>query len=295
MRKFSIFILLPIMISITLFGCSGGFYDNRPRYSEYETVEAVTAFPSDFLETAENSWPPGEYQVGVDFPSGDYFLYGDHGFASITTGINSIKHIYFGNFYFITLSENTKFFIRDANMIPVAQAPTIEPTNGYYASGRYRVGIDIPTGEYFFESIDKNDPVLAYVETDRELLLGERPNLGVWLPFFYYTADEEGTYLNVLGGRFILSEQAPVVDRSNDNGWYPEGMYLVGKDITAGKYILMPYDYDGYYIVLEHTKNPDHEGVLKRKFFKFRRTVKLEDGQYFYIERAAFKRLSGRV
>lgn len=49
---------------------------------------------------------------------------------------------------YVTLKDGEYFKFQDGEMYPVEQAPSIIPENGVYADGMYKIGKDIPAGEY---------------------------------------------------------------------------------------------------------------------------------------------------
>lgn len=107
----------------------------------------------------------GEYRIGTDLPAGEYYLKctrdGYSGYYCIYTNTKKDKIVdndNFDNYSFIKVQSgqllklsrckiaSTDFF---TNSVAVQE-------NGYYVAGSYRVGIDIPAGEYQFTPT-KND------------------------------------------------------------------------------------------------------------------------------------------
>lgn len=79
-----------------------------------------------------------------------------------------------------------------------------------------------------------------------------------------------------------LSNLEPVPD-----GTYPEGMYLVGKDIPAGEYQLTPNDPDrsSYYEVTSDSSGT-LDSIIVNDNFDFQVYLTVSDGQYLTIKRA---------
>ena len=98
-----------------------------------------------------------------------------------------------------------------------------------YSSGMYKVGTDIPAGEYLVESDGQE-----YIEvaTDSTGELDSIVTNAMYNNRMYITVSD-GQYLTFGGTATPVSEAEAF---QTENGYYPEGQYLVGKDIPAGEY-----------------------------------------------------------
>jgi len=98
----------------------------------------------------------GMYKVGTDISPGEYLLINDSAFMSYfqvtTDSSGSLESIVANdNFYgsrYITVAENQYIEFRGAKMYPMESAPVLKAENGRYNEGMYKVGRDIPAGEY---------------------------------------------------------------------------------------------------------------------------------------------------
>lgn len=99
---------------------------------------------------------PGTYKVGTDIPAGEYLVLTTGSMCYIEATKDStgkLESIIFndnlmkGNSY-VTLNNGEYFKLQGGEMYPVAEAKSVVPTNGLYTDGMYKVGIDIPAGEY---------------------------------------------------------------------------------------------------------------------------------------------------
>lgn len=101
-----------------------------------------------------------------------------------------------------------------------------------YQPGMYKVGTNLPAGEYYFTPAEGEDSayICAYPDSTKEDILDNA--------FFsggYYLTVKEGQYLEVDRTTFIaVTELTPELQTSIE-----EGVYKVGLDIPAGKYELL--------------------------------------------------------
>ncbi|MDD3416360.1 MAG: hypothetical protein PHY47_20550 [Lachnospiraceae bacterium] len=112
-----------------------------------------------------------------------------------------------------------------------AEAPEAQPSNAI-AGGMYKVGVDIPAGEYLLTSNSGAFPSYVEVSSDSS---GAFESIVANDNYFNrtYISVADGQYLK-FDGSAVPSGEAPAYQ--SDNGAYPEGQYLVGKDIPAGEY-----------------------------------------------------------
>lgn len=127
--------------------------------------------PSDSNQQ-ESKMTNAMYKVGQDLPSGEYLIEGDSAYVevakdstgeleSIITNDNIRTHI------FITLQDGEYFTIKNGKITPIDEVVPFEANDeGIYEEGMYRVGIDMPAGEYLLNATDDN----AYVEVDKDSL-----------------------------------------------------------------------------------------------------------------------------
>lgn len=116
-----------------------------------DTSDATTAEKS---ESNESEIKAGTYKIGTDLEAGEYlFITKSMGyievssdstgnFDSIIANDNVIGHTY------ITVEDGQYLKLQGGTAYPVDKAPSIIPTDGLYKDGTYKVGKDIPSGEY---------------------------------------------------------------------------------------------------------------------------------------------------
>jgi hypothetical protein len=122
----------------------------------------------------DNKIKQGTYKIGKDIPAGDYLVI-SNGMGYIQCMKDSTgktESIIFNDVLsnratsYVTLNEGEYFKLTDAEMYPVDKAPSIIPSDGLYKDGMYKVGSDIPAGEYKVKYIDS----MGYTEIDKNCL-----------------------------------------------------------------------------------------------------------------------------
>lgn len=97
----------------------------------------------------------GTYKVGTDMQAGEYIFIASSalGYVECTTdSTGNLESIVFndnvkGNIY-LTVNDGEYLKATGGTLYPVEEAPTIVPSDGVYKDGMYKVGKDIPAGEY---------------------------------------------------------------------------------------------------------------------------------------------------
>ena len=155
---------------------------------------------------------------------------------------------------------------------------------GWYGTGTYEVGTDIPKGEYYFTHKDEYD-MTGYGISNRYTEEEETFYTPTWS--FYYL--EEGDHLHMSeSGKFISASEIPPIESRG------EGMYRVGVDIPQGTYRLSytgaGEDERGYYAV--HSATPGffndeklaESRILEEDWFTGEREMKVSNGQYLEVK-----------
>ena len=147
--------------------------------------------------------------------------------------------------------------------------------------GHYKVGTDIPAGEYYVKCNSYN----LYVEVSSD-------SSGDLNSIIYnlntaggeYITVEDGEYLKISGGELYELDKAP--DRGPENGYYQEGMYKVGSDIPAGEYNVEATKGLAY---IEVASNSRHqiEDIVTNDNFENNKFITLENGQYLTLSNGA--------
>lgn len=161
-------------------------------------------------ETPENSdiYDEGMYKVGTDIEAGEYFVYSVNSSCYFEVSSDSsgkltsiITNDNTETFAFVTVASGQylkinggRFAKADKASVPGADA------KGNYSAGMYRVGIDIPAGEY---KVANQSDLMCYVEVSSDSsgsLFSIVSNDLV--ETFTYISVSEGQYLTVTNGQF---------------------------------------------------------------------------------------------
>lgn len=126
------------------------------------------------------------------------------------------------------ITENSQEEIAEADTSTTADTKTTTPSVTTYSSGTYKVGDNLPAGDYV--AVDCN-----YIEISSdssgefESILSNEASAD-----YAYVYVQDGEYIKISGGKLIpLAETTPL-----DQASYSDGIYLIGRDIPAGEYQL---------------------------------------------------------
>ena len=116
----------------------------------------------------------GTYKVGTDISAGEYLVFST-GHAYIESAKDSsgnLDSIIFNDnlmnnaHAYVTLNEGEYFKMTGGEMYPVEDAESVIPEDGLYQDGMYKVGTDIPAGEY--KVILTSDLGMGYLEVSAD-------------------------------------------------------------------------------------------------------------------------------
>jgi hypothetical protein len=189
-----------------------------------------------------------------------------------------------------TKSQSSSSTTSDSST-PTAEpaAPSAEPApppqpvkEPGFAAGMYKVGADLPAGEYVL--LAESDSCYFQVDKDStgsfESIVcndnfANRSILTV----------KAGQYLTVQRARIIPIAEAPKPEPVD--GMLPPGMYKVGTDVPPGEYKIVS-DGSGY---VEVDKNSLHgmESIISNDNFEGEKYVTIKAGQYLKLSRASLR------
>ncbi len=217
-----------------------------------------------FVFAQENKfYSSGEYVVGEDIPEGEYqliiekeqiyssFKRTEDGFDGDIIEIENFN----AGVFFVTLKAGEYFSLNNAKAYPISSVFIYESKDGNYYESMYRVGIDIPQGEYLL-TLSPNENYASFTrfeDTDEFDIIqidnfeGNR----------YFVTVKDGEYFKLNNCFATPVENINAFENAND--WFTEGMYRVGVDISAGDYKLTLVDGEdfGSYKRLEDTDDFD--------------------------------------
>ncbi len=155
----------------------------------------------------------------------------------------------------------------------------------WYSEQMYRVGIDIPAGDYYAVATDKYGGYYCKYTDSTQDDIEDNENFSTFTFFRCY----DGQYLKLSRCKITPVANAPV--NSPDNGVYGEGTYRVGVDMLPGEYkFTQTGDSSGYYCVctdITYDDIEDNDNFDGTTYY----TVK--NGQYLTIRRATAVRVGG--
>ncbi len=161
--------------------------------------------------TSSNIWKSsGTYKVGTDIEPGEYFIKCTSYNCYIQLSSNSS-----GTFNSIIANDNisthTYITVRDGEYLTVtggklAFSANVDPqtpnSDGSYSEGMYKVGKDIPAGEY--KIVATNSCYIEVASNSNHTFNSIISNNNIEVGTSTYITVSEGQYLKVNGGKIIL-------------------------------------------------------------------------------------------
>lgn len=163
--------------------------------------------------------------------------------------------------------------------------PTPVPPPVWHQSGMYKVGQDIPAGEYFLKRDGSITAYFAILKDSSGTLDSIIANDN--FDTFRYVKLKDGEYFEIKRAVFIEVENAPedIIDEDDrEEGIAPEGMYKIGRDLPAGEYKVICDDDMAY---IEVAKDSRHKlsSIVSNDNFSSSRYIKVKNGQYLTVVR----------
>jgi hypothetical protein len=148
-----------------------------------------------------------------------------------------------------------------------------------YKAGMYKVGSELPAGEYIFEGTSTAAYYAVSSDSSGELesiIVNDTLNKGN----FSYIIVKDGDYLKTERGRLVPAADLNIQPKSLDN--IPPSTYKVGKDIPAGEYKLTANNDSAYW---ERSSNPRDsiDGIIANDIISDTAYVTVKAGEYFKI------------
>lgn len=155
------------------------------------------------LESESNRIKSGTYKIGTDLPAGEYKIFST-GYTYMKISSDSsgsmdsiVVNDYFNTFRYITVEDGEYFEFDQGYALAMADVEPYEGTS--YGSGMYKVGFDIPAGEYNI----KADGSLAYVQLDSD-------NRGGYNSIITNQMFETNMYLTISDGQYLTLDDAKI-------------------------------------------------------------------------------------
>jgi len=166
-----------------------------------------------------------------------------------------------------------------------APAPTPAPTTPSvktYKAGMYKIGADMPAGEYVLMANS-----MAYIQVSKDST-GQMESIISNDNFSNRSilTVADGQYLTLRDCTAYAFKDAPETEPSAD-GFLPEGMYKVGVDLPAGEYKVFA-DSMGY-MEVNSSSSHDMGGIVSNDNFQGDKYITVADGQYLKLTRVKIK------
>lgn len=148
-------------------------------------------------------YPSGKYIVGEDIPAGEYRIEADkigkHAFFEVApdkfSGI--INNENFNSITYVKLSDAQHINIQKSHLVPIEDAL---PFDGKLKNGKFKVGLDIPEGEYTIKPNSNKNQGIMKITRDPTYLTVDMDVFSETLTVFL----EEGQYISVNRATIIV-------------------------------------------------------------------------------------------
>lgn len=148
----------------------------------------------------------------------------------------------------------------------------------WYNADIYKVGVDLAAGEYYL--VPTSTTTSAYMavcsDSNGDDIL-ENDNFDGPT----YITVEDGQYFEVTRAKFALASE---ISTSFDPSNLKEGMYLVGKDIPAGEYLLKANSDRSAYVCV-YDNSTVSRNIVTNDNFDGKKYITVRDGEYLEIVR----------
>ncbi len=159
---------------------------------------------------------------------------------------------------------------------PETDPPETAPPVKTYSSGKYKVGVDIPAGEYFLQAASAYGGYMSINSDSNGDDILENENFNT----HHYITIQDGQYLELNRVTALsVNDMTKTFDASN----LDEGMYRVGIDIPAGEYRLTAANGNGYVCVYDNSSA--YRDIQSNNNFETNDYVTVANGQYLLIHR----------
>ncbi len=221
----------------------------------------------------EYSLVPGEYHI-VRTGSGKCTV-------TLTNGKGTGITRDISNDTLITLNKGYTITIKGGKFTHSSKSHPGAGHNGTYESGIYKVGRDIPAGEYVARKTSSAQYAGLTFRKSTDYFANEALDLRTVDNPIYITL-EAGEYVEVAQGYLTPYDGKPIA-KENSDGSYSSGMYKVGVDIPAGRYMVTPTTSNSIYCIYRDSLYTTSSVVKTQSKFTNTVEVKVTNGQYIQI------------
>lgn len=140
--------------------------------SKTASSSATASSSSAPAKAAVKTWGDGQYKVGTDIPAGEYVVVGNGLLSYLELAKDSsgstdsiIANDDFSTRDMVTASAGQYLTIKGGTAYAVADAPKVDTSSGTLSDGMYKVGTDLPAGEY---QVTAGTSGVSYVEVAKD-------------------------------------------------------------------------------------------------------------------------------
>jgi hypothetical protein len=151
-----------------------------------------------FAEQTVKWYPASGYKVGTDIPAGEYYLKATDGSYSSSVGIYSdsgqedtLEYESFTKSHIITIAGGQFFNIKGCKAVSLSEYTPDAADPAAVSDGMYRVGIDIPAGEYKLTATDDKGFFCVYDNSTAKRKIKK------------YNSFEGNSYITVSDGQYL--------------------------------------------------------------------------------------------
>lgn len=152
------------------------------------------------------------------------------------------------------------------------------PKIAWKRAGMYKVGAEIPAGEYMIQP--QGDTAYYEVSTDSSGSMNSIIANDVLDGCSVYVTVKSGQYLTVRSAKFTEAEKY----EAHPSNPIKQGMYRVGRDIPAGEYKVTTVGANPYCAVQKDSYNSLNSILSNDALFEGSKYVTVREGQYLLIK-----------
>lgn len=165
-----------LVLSLGLAGCGADSSKEEKPKEETQTTASTGEKGTAKEEKKEDdkALKSGTYKVGTDLKAGEYLVKTDSPIGYIEVAKDStgaLGSIIFnatptqGSHIYVTVQDGQYFKVDGSKFYSVADAPSVIPQDGIYKDGQFKVGTDIPAGEYKY--VLDSESGIGYIEVSK--------------------------------------------------------------------------------------------------------------------------------
>ena len=216
------------------------------------------------------------FKVGRDISKGEYYVKALNYFYLSVLDEPDGRYLFNSSESTYIKVENGEYLkIFNGILTKVEDLPQRDFLGYVMRDGMYKVGVDLPEGEYHIKSYKKGNTTYIYKDTRGS---GEEVEIL-----------ENGVYVNLKKGEYIQIKNAILHSFENTlkdntkNGYYFNGMFKVGVDLKASKYLLKAIHPEAYYKIIQ-----EGEEIIE-EIFSDEIEINLSKNDYIVLKNAKMK------